>query len=117
MLEYAILVRGNSYTYSHKMKLVKIQKETKCYYIIDNIKYRKVNNNDLKAIAFKKSMSNYFSDDLLYAPDNEEIIKIHIDYCYNQFKDKMLNDINKKINKINFQDLYEVWRMINEKRN
>jgi hypothetical protein len=104
----AFLIRGNNYIST--IEIVEIERETPQYFIVDGLKYRKLCNHE--AIARKKSISRYFSDDYLFCIDNQEIIKEHINQCYKYFQEEVKKEFEAKIKNIEFFKLYKIWKII-----
>ena len=108
-IKQAFLIRGNNYIAS--IDNVIIERETKNYYIVNGIKYKKINNHE--AMARKKSISKYFSDDYLFSINNKEITKRHIEQCYDFFKKELKKEFESKIKNLEFFKLYKIWRILN----
>jgi hypothetical protein len=108
MKKQAFLIRGNNYIST--IEIVEIERETPQYFIVDGLKYRKLCNHE--AIAKKKSISRYFSDDYLFCTDNQEIIKQHINQCYENFQNELKKEIESKIKNLEFFKLYKIWKII-----
>ena len=106
----AFLIRGNNYIST--IEIVEIERETPQYFIVDGIKYRKLCNHE--AMARKKSISRYFSDDYLFCIDNQEIVHQHINQCYKYFQEEVKKEFESKIKNLEFFKLYKIWRMLNE---
>jgi hypothetical protein len=106
----AFLIRGNNYIST--IEIVEIEKETPQYFIVDSLKYRKLYNHE--AMARKKSISRYFSDDYLFCIDNQEIVEKHIKQCYDYFQNELKKEFESKIKNLEFFKLYKIWRMLNE---
>jgi hypothetical protein len=104
----AFLIRGNNYIST--IEIVEIERETPKYYIIDGLKYRKLYNHE--AMARKKSISRYFSDDYLFCIDNQEIVEKHINQCYEYFKEELKKEFESKIKNLEFFKLYKIWKII-----
>lgn len=110
MKKQAFLIRGNNYIST--IEIVEIERETPNYFVVNNIKYRKIFNHE--AIARKKSISKHFNDDYLFYTDNQKIVHEHINQCYEYFQNELKKEFESKIKNLEFFKLYKIWRMLNE---
>lgn len=111
-MKQVIIKLGSSLSFPiNNMIVKKIEQETKNYYIIDGLKYRKRKRVINGVIAFKRNESRYFSDHLVLDSENPEVIEIHKNACFDYFYNFMMKEV-RNMNNPTFTELYNIWRKL-----
>jgi hypothetical protein len=111
-MKQVIIKLGSSLSFPINNMIVKeVERETKNYYVIDGLKYRKRKHIVNGVIAYKKNESRYFSDHLVLDAENPEVIEIHKQACFDYFYNEMLKEV-RNLHNPKFQELYQIWRKL-----